>query len=337
MSRIAIDMMGSDKGPAPLAAAVKKYLAEKKDSSVLLFGDEKAIAPLFQDDPSKDRVKIINTTKVIPMEIKPLEFLRAKDSSMYQAIDAVRNGEADSVISAGSTGGLVTGATILLRTIPGVKRAALCSPFPTRKSGTPAIVLDIGANNYNTAEELYQFAIMGSAYEKAVFGKENPSVYLLSNGTEEGKGTDEIVGAYKLLKEKNFPGFGGNVEARNALDGTHDIILTPGFTGNIFLKSVEGMGRLMNDLIKDAFKKNFSTKLGYLFARKGFKDMKTALNYKQYGGAILLGINGLAVKAHGNSDEIGFHSALKVVDRMVEKDVLGKLKETFKDNTEQQA
>lgn len=328
MSTIAIDMMGSDNGPAALAEGIKRYLKEKPDTKVLLFGDKAELKPLFAD-VEKSRYEIEPTDTVIPMEIKPLEFLRARTSSMYQAILAVKEGKADGVLTAGSTGGFVTGATILLRNIEGVDRAALCTPFPTKKLNVPAVVLDVGANNYNTAEEVYQFALMGRIYHQAVFGSENPSLYLLSNGTEEGKGTEEVVGAYKLLKENKVPGFKGNVEARDALDGTHDILVTPGYAGNIFLKATEGMGKNMNDLIKEAFKHNFFTKIGYLFAHKGFAKMKETMNYRQYGGAILLGINGLAVKAHGNSDPLAFYCALKVVDRMIEKQVVKKVKEAF--------
>ena len=328
MPKIAIDMMGSDKGPESLAEGIKRYLKEKKDASVLLFGNKERLVPLFQD-VSKERYEIISTSSIIPMEVKPLDFLRAKNSSMYQAILAVKEGRADGVLTAGSTGGFVTGSTILLRNIEGVQRAALCSPFPTKKSKVPAVVLDIGASNVNTPEEIYQFGLMGRVFYEAVFAKKDPSVYLLSNGTEEGKGTEEIVKAYQLMKENHLPGFQGNVEARNALDGTHDIIVTPGYTGNIFLKSTEGMGKIMSDLIKEAFKKNLLTKIGYLFAHKGFVEMKAKMNYKQYGGAILLGIDGLAVKAHGNSDSFAFYCALKVVDEMIEKKVVPQLRELF--------
>ena len=328
MARIAIDMMGSDNGPSALAEGVKQYLKEKKDVTVLLFGDKGQLEPLF-NDVDKSRYEIVPTETILPMEIKPLEFLRARSSSMYQAILAVKEGKADGVLTAGSTGGFVTGSTILLRNIEGIERAALCTPFPTKKLNVPAVVLDVGANNYNTAEEVYQFALMGRIYYQAVFGKEEPSLYLLSNGTEEGKGTDEVVGAYKLLKENQTPGFKGNTEARDALDGTHDIIVTPGYAGNIFLKATEGMGKNMNDLIKQAFKRNIFSMLGYLLAHKGFSKMKETMNYRQYGGAILLGINGLAVKAHGNSDPLAFYCALKVVDRMIEKQVVEKVRAAF--------
>lgn len=243
MKKIAIDMMGSDSGPEILSQSVIHYLEKNKDVSFLLFGDEKVLQSLFENCPNKDRVEIFATQTIIPMEIKPLDFLRAKKSSMYQAINAVKEGKADAVLTAGSSGGFVTGSTILLRTIPGVLRAGLCSPFPTKKTGVPTVVLDIGANNYNTAEEVYQYGILGRIYAQNVLNVKNPGVWILSNGTEKGKGTDEVVEAYSLMEERNLPGFRGNVEARDVIDGNHDVVVSPGYAGNILLKSIEGMGK----------------------------------------------------------------------------------------------
>ncbi len=323
MKRIAIDMMGSDKGPKVLSGAVKKYLKEHDDVSFLLFGDEKELKEEFT---SVERVEIRPTTAIIPMEIQPLDFLRSKSSSMYQAIMAVKNHEADAVLSAGSTGGFLTGATIILKNIPGILRAGLCTPFPTAKEGKGTVILDVGANNKNTGEELYQFAVMGRIYAENVLSMKDPSVYTLSNGVEEGKGSEEIVEAYHLLKERNLPGFSGNVEARYALDGNHDVIVTSGFAGNIFLKSTEGMASIMNQMIKDSFKMNLLTKIGYLFSSKGFKRMKTTMNYKRFGGAILLGVDGIVVKAHGNSDEYAFYQAIGVCDNMIKVDIVNRIK-----------
>ena len=329
MVKIAVDMMGSDSGPETLVDSIKHYLKDYDDVSFLLFGDEKVLSELTKDCPDKDRIEIHNTTSIIPMEIKPLEFLRAKSSSMYQAISAVKEGLADGVLTAGSTGGFVTGATILLRTVEGVLRAGLCSPFPTRKASHPAVILDIGANNYDTEEEVYQFGIMGRLYYQHVLENQNPSVYILTNGAEEGKGTDEVVGAYRLMRERNLPGFKGNVEAREALDGSHDVIVTPGYPGNIFLKACEGVAKMMNDLIKESFKMNLLTKIGYLFSFKGFKRMRKTLDYRQYGGAILLGINGVCVKAHGNSNEYAFYHAIGVCKKMIDVKIVDKIKEEF--------
>lgn len=329
MTRIAIDMMGSDLGPEELAQAIRLYRSTHQDKHLVLFGDETKLKQLFSDD--SDDIEICGTESVIPMEIGPLDFLRQKNSSMYQAIMSLKSGYCDGMVSAGSTGGLVTGATILLKNIPGVKRAGLCTPFPTSKKGVPAVIMDVGANKSNTGEDIRGFALMGRIYATEVLGISHPKAYVLSNGTEEGKGADEVVEAYRLLKESGFPDFMGNVEARNVLDGEHDLIVTGGFVGNVYLKATEGMASLMNQMIKASFKRNLLTKIGYLLSSKGFKEMKETMNYRRYGGAILLGVNGVVVKAHGNSNAYAFSQAISVAERMIDCHIISKIEEEFHD------
>ena len=328
MKKIAVDMMGSDLGPEELKKGLLRFAKEYPDYSFILFGEKSKLDTLFA---SEDRFEIRNTSEVIPMEIDPMSFLRKKDSSMYQAITSVKDKKADGVISAGSTAGLVVGSTFLLKNIDGVSRAGLCSPFPTVDYSKPATILDIGASLINTKEDLLSFALRGRAYAKEVLKIEDPKVYLLSNGTEEGKGSKEGREAYQLFKEKNYLWFKGNCEAREALDGKHDVIITSGYAGNIFLKATEGMGKNMSSLIKKAFKKNIFTKIGYLFAKKGFDELSRTMDYKRFGGAIFLGVNGVVIKAHGNSDEYGFYSALKVCRNMIEADIVTKIKKQVQD------
>jgi glycerol-3-phosphate acyltransferase PlsX len=168
---------------------------------------------------------------------------------------------------------------------------------------------------------------MGSIFAKGIYGIETPKVYLLSNGAEEKKGTPELKEAHQTLKNSNYPGFMGNVEAREALNGEADVIVSGGFAGNIFLKGSEGIFVLMNNMIKRAFKRNIFTKIGYLLSKKGFEDMKTSLNYKTYGGAMLLGVNGVVVKAHGSSDGFSFSYALEVALKMAEADVVSLIRQ----------
>ncbi len=326
MIKIAIDAMGSDEGPEVLSEGVLNYLKDNKDVCFRIFGDEQILSNIYKD---VDRVEIVGTTEVIPMECKPLDFLRKRDSSMYKAIESVKAKECDAVVSAGSTGGFISGCTILLRNIPGVTRAGLAVPFPTYVKGKACLFLDVGANNVNTGMDLYGYAKMGRIYHKYVLDNEDPSIYVLTNGTEEGKGTDEVIEAYHLLKDSNFPGFKGNTEARNILDGNHDVVVCPGFAGNLALKSVEGTASLMNKLIHDAFNKNLATKIGYLFARGGVKDLKETMDYRKYGGAILLGINGCAVKSHGNANAYAFYNALRVSYDMAKADIVGHLRSEF--------
>ena len=328
MVKIAIDLMGSDLGEEELSKGVIDFMNKNNDTYFYLVGKKEKIEKIFSCQ-DKTKFEIINADKVIPMEIKPLDFLRAKTSSQYIAISLVKDGKADAVLSAGSTGGLVTGASLLLKNIDGISRGGIISPFPTAKFGKATVILDIGANNTNTSEDLYGFAKMGRLYSKEILGIENPSAYLLSNGTEEGKGTQEIVEAYKMLEERKFPNFKGNAEARNILDGEHDIIITPGFNGNILLKAVEGTASMMNQMIKNAFKTNLITKIGYLFSRKGFKNMKATMDYRKYGGAIFMGVNGVVVKAHGNSNAYAFYYGIDVAYKMVKSNIIEKIRKDF--------
>ena len=245
---------------------------------------------------------------------------------MMMAIKTLKDEGLDAVVSCGSTGGFLSAATINLKMIPGVKRAALVAPFPTQIKGKNVVILDIGANNENSPEELVQFALMGKLYSQSVYALEKPNVYLLSNGAEEGKGAPEVKEAYKLLKDSGFEGFKGNIEARYALNGDADVVVADGFTGNIFLKSTEGIAKIMSGMIKKSFKKNLWTKIGYLHVRKGIKEMSETLDYKNTGGAMLLGINGNVVKAHGSSDALAFYSALRVAKILAEKDVVSQIK-----------
>ena len=329
---IAIDMMGSDLGPVELSKSVIRFINENKDYDVLLFGDSKALISIFRDI-GKSQVTIIESSSVIPMEIKPLEFLRMKDSSMYMGISSIKEGRADAFISAGSTGGIVTGSVSLLRLIEGTTKAGIVTCIPTLKDN-PAIVMDIGANNSCLPEDFLSFAKMSTVLAKSIYKIDNPSIYLLSNGTEEGKGNEEVVNAYKLFKEKQVEGFKGNCEARDALDGDHHIIITSGFSGNIFLKSVEGTAKLFSTLLKKGFKKNIFTKIGYLFSKSAVNVVRNQFDYKKYGGAILLGVNGIVIKAHGNSDEKSFYSALKVTKDMIESKLLDKVKEEISNGTD---
>ena len=326
--KIAVDMMGSDLGPVELSSGVKTFLDKKQDVNLVLFGD----ASKLEDFKNNPRVEIVNTTEIVPMEVSPLEFLRMKDSSMIQALKrANMNQEIEGVVSAGSTGGFVTGATLILKNIPGVPRAGLTGPFPTKVKGKRTVILDIGASNHNTGEELVCFAKLGYLYSKLILENENPSVYLLSNGVEKGKGLEETTKADELLTNMNFHGYMGRCEAREVLDGEHDVIVTTGYPGNILLKTIEGTAKMMGSLLKQAFKKNLSTKMGYLLAKSGIQDMMKTMDSKELGGAMLLGVNKVAVKAHGNSNGYAFYNALNVAYKMISSGLIPAIKKEMED------
>ena len=321
--KIAVDAMGGDNGSKPIVEAIKEFKKENQDVEIVVFGKEEELFEL------SSITKIVNASEVVPMEAGALEVLRMKNSSMCKAISTMKEENYDAVVSCGSTGGFLSAATLILKTIPGVKRSALVTAFPTKIKGKKVVVLDVGASNDNSAEELRQFAYMGKAYNEALFNTKEPKTYLLSNGSEEHKGSPLVKETHKLLKEESFPGFMGNMEARDVLNGDADILVADGFSGNVLLKGMEGVAKMMSSMIKNNFKKNLWTKLGYLHVRKGFKDMSETMDYKSTGGAMLLGINGVVVKAHGNSDAYSFYSALKVAKLMVSYDVVNKIKEAL--------
>ena len=317
--RIGVDLTGGDNGSKPIVPAILEFLNKNSDVEITAFGNKEELKEL------EGKCEVVHAPDVIPMEAGPLEAMRMKNSSIYMMAQYAKEGKLDAMVSAGSTGGFLSLSTLILKTIPGVHRAAFVAPFPTKIKGKKVVILDIGASNENSPEELAQFAVMGSLYSKYILGVQEPKVFLLSNGTEEGKGSPNGKLAYKLLKDK--PGFMGNIEARNALSGEADVVVTDGFTGNVFLKSSEGMAKMMSSLMKSAFKRNLWSKIGYLHVRKGIKEMTETMDYKSTGGAMLLGINGVVVKAHGNSDTYAFGCALNVAKKLVEEKLMDKIKE----------
>ena len=321
MLKIVVDTMGGDAGSSICVDAIINFLKENSDCEVIAVGRKEELTKL------EGVCRIVDARDVVPMEAGALEVMRMKNSSMMVALKLLKEEQLDGIVSCGSTGGYLSAATITLKMIPGVKRAALISPFPTRIKGKKVVILDIGANNENTPEELVQFAHMGYHYVKGVFGNENPKTYLLSNGAEAMKGSPVVKEAHKLLLETNFPGFEGNIEARDVLKGDADVVVTDGFTGNVFLKGTEGVASMMSKMIKSAFKRNLWSKLGYLHVRKGMKEMSETMDYKSTGGAMLLGVNGVVVKAHGNSDAYSFKCAMNIVKKMAEANIVNKIKE----------
>ncbi|MBP5216310.1 MAG: phosphate acyltransferase PlsX [Bacilli bacterium] len=325
MITLALDMMGSDLGPEELAKGVALFEEKHGDSCRLILVGKKENLP-------EGKHEIVDAPDALPMETGAMDALRAKNSSMHRAVNLVKEGKAQGVVSCGATGAFLSIATVLLRKVPGIDRAAFVAPFPTKIKGKPVIILDVGASNENSAKELQQFALLGTLYARLIYGIEKPKTYLLSNGAEEGKGSPIVKEAYALLKEDPKINFQGNIEARETLEGEADVIVCDGFTGNILLKSTEGTAKLMSGFIKKAFKRNILSKIGYLFARKGFKEMTETMDYKNVGGAMLLGVNGVVVKAHGSSDGTAFYHSIEVAYRLLEKNLLEQIKQGLDQN-----
>ena len=320
--KFVIDMMGGDSGLEATIGATKEFIKRHPNVELFLIGDLNALET-FKDH---NNIHLVESKTVLKMDVDPLTALKEKDSSLMVAIETYLANNCDCLISAGSTGALLSAAIFKIKRIPGITRPCLITSFPTIKKNKKFVVCDLGANNSNTKEELLQFAKMGSIYYSIVYQEENPKVYLLSNGTEEEKGSPVSKEAYPLLKDCKSINFKGNIEARDPLYGDIDVLVSDGYTGNIFLKSVEGTAKVMSKMIKDAFKKNVLTMIGYLFSKKGINEIKEKMDYKNVGGALLMGVNGVVIKAHGSSDVRSFLSALENGYKLVEVDIVNKFK-----------
>jgi len=325
--KIAIDAMGGDFGPAPIIEGVVKALKQKNFTAYLV-GKEDEIKPLVPKE-FLDKVRFINSDDVIQMDESATEALKRKESTIYKSIELLKNNEVDAVVSAGHSGATMSLATLRLGRIKGIKRPAICTFMPTiKKSYT--IVLDVGANVDCSADNLFQFGLMGEVYAKVVLNKENVTLGLLSNGEEESKGNTVTKEAFKLLKDK-FPNFIGNVEGNDIFKGKTDVIITDGFIGNIVLKASEGAAETISRLIKDEINKSgILQKIGAFLLKPVFKGIKKATDYAEYGGAPLLGVNGCVIISHGKSNSKAIKNAIFQAVRYIENNVNEKIKESLK-------
>lgn len=316
---ISIDAMGGDFGPAVTVKAAAMALDKRSNLKFLLVGDECKIKDELQHFPALAEVsEILHTDKKIDSHEKPSVALRnSKGSSMRLAIEAVREGQAESVVSAGNTGALMAISKIILKPLPGISRPAIASIFPTMKGKT--VMLDLGANLTCDAEVLTQFAILGAVYARVVMGLSKPSVGLLNVGTEDQKGHEEVRQASRILGTVDFPGrYHGFIEGNDITAGTVDVVVTDGFTGNVALKTAEGVGKMTSHFMRDAFKSSPFAILGYLLASGAMKRLKERVDPRTYNGGMFLGLNGVCVKSHGGSDEVATMNAILTAARLVE-------------------
>lgn len=320
--KFVIDMMGGDNGLKATIPSMQEFIKKYSDVEYFLVGD---INKLSKFNNLKN-VHLVASETVLPMDADPLTALKETTSSLMISIKTFLENKCDALISAGSTGALLSASIFKIKRLPNITRPCLITSFPTVKSNKKFVVCDLGANAANTKEELNQFAIMGSLYYSIIYDEKNPRVYLLNNGTEEEKGNDLTKEAYALLSSNKSINFKGNIEAREPLFGDVDVLVTDGFTGNVFLKSVEGTAKAMSSMIKEAFKKNIFTMIGYLFSKSGINGIKNKMDYKNVGGALLLGVNGVVIKAHGSSDARSFSSALLNAYKLTKVDIVNKIK-----------
>jgi glycerol-3-phosphate acyltransferase PlsX len=312
---ISVDAMGGDHGPSvivPAVALAAKQL-EGRNLRYLLFGDEAQLRAELNRQPIAAAVcEVRHTERVIAMDEKPAQALRrGKGTSLWGAVEAVKEGQARAAVSAGNTGALMAISKLVLRMGGDLDRPAIVASWPTARGYTA--VLDVGANVTSDAEQLVEFAIMGEAFHRAVHGAEHPTIGLLNVGSEDVKGHEEVREAHRLLRETelglNYYGF---VEGDDIAKGTVDVVVTDGFTGNIALKTAEGTARFVAAAMRDAFTANWQTKLGALIAAPALRQLKARLDPSSVNGGPLLGLNGIVVKSHGGADARGFANALRV-------------------------
>lgn len=334
--KIILDAMGGDNAPdANIKGAIKAI--EKVNAEIILVGIEDVIRSKVKEFYGKeleeisDRLKIRNAAETIEMEDQPTVAIKhKKDSSMVVGFNMLKQDEGDVFISAGNSGALLAGATLLVGRIKGIDRPALAGILPAYKS--QLVLMDCGSNTHCKPVNLLQFAQMSTIYIRNTFGIERPAIGLLNIGTEETKGNDLVRESYNLLKEKAEEldiNFVGNVEGRDAFSGKIDAIIADGFTGNVFLKTTEGLGKFVKKSLKESFTNNIFSKIAAIPSLPAMKKFANTMDYKRYGGALFLGVKKPVVKAHGSSDERLFEYTIIQAEKFVENRAVGKMIEAF--------
>lgn len=309
--RIAVDAMGGDNAPDCVVDAVVEVI-NNTDAGIILCGKESLLREKLSGRKyDEERLEIVDCDDVISDHDEPVKAVKQKKTaSMVVCARLLAEGKADAMLSAGNTGALLASGLLIVGRIKGVMRPALATLLPTAKGGK--LLIDAGANTNCKPQVLAQFGVMGSLYMKKLMGIENPGVGLVANGAEEEKGTALVKDAHMLLKEADL-NFIGNIEGRDIMEGVADVMVTDGFTGNVILKTIEGMGAVINRNIKAIFKGNIINMLGALCVFGGLKRFKKSMDYREYGGAPILGLKKLVVKGHGSSDKKAILKALMLI------------------------
>ncbi|QPH85057.1 phosphate acyltransferase PlsX [Campylobacter concisus] len=305
MIRIAIDAMGGDFGADPIISGVIDALKET-EFKVVLVGDSNVIKPLIPQSYLKN-IEFLEASEVVSMADGATDALKRKDSTIYKAIELLKNKEVDAVVSAGHSGATMSLATLRIGRLKNISRPAIATLMPNSKESA-TLVLDVGANVDCRSEHLFQFAIMGEAYAKEILGRKEPKVGLLSNGEEESKGNEVSKEAFKLVSR--LDSFVGNAEGNQIFDGSIDVMVCDGFMGNILLKTSEGVADAIGKIIKKQIKKSPLAIAGSVLMRKVFKTLKKQVSYDEYGGAPLLGVNGCVIISHGKSNSKAIKNAI---------------------------
>ncbi len=306
MLKIAIDAMGGDFGPKPIIDGLVAALKKNNNFTAIAVGNKEELLSLIPKN-FLSHIEILDTNDVISMSDSATDALKRKESTIYKAIELVKTGDADAVVSAGHSGATMSLATLRIGRIKGVSRPAIATIMPTSESQN-TLVLDVGANVDSDAKNLFQFAIMGQAYAQDVLKLDEPILGLLSNGEEESKGNEVTKEAFKLLSD--IPTFAGNVEGNDVFKGTVDVVICDGFIGNILLKTAEGVADTIGKIIKNNLKRSLLSIAGAVLMRKVFKSLKVKVDYAEYGGAPLLGVKAPVIVAHGKSNAKAIQNAI---------------------------
>ena len=332
--RIAIDAMGGDEGVRVMIAGAALARHRHPDFSFLLVGDQTRIEAALENHPGlRAASEIQHVDGVVGSDEKPTQAIRkAKSTSMGQAIEAVKSGAASAAVSSGNTGALMAMSKIALRTIPGIDRPALAALLPTLEDND-LVMLDLGANTEADARNLVEFAVMGAAYSRILYGYDRPRVKLLNIGTEDMKGTEELRDAAAALsRADHLPlHFQGFTEADKLSRGEVDVVVSDGFSGNVALKAVEGAARFVTDLLRSAFSSSVRSKIGFLISRPATELLRHHLDPNNHNGAVFLGLNGIVVKSHGSADAKGVANAVAVAARLVEDSLIDRIGESLSD------
>ena len=323
---VSIDAMGGDDGPGVVVAALARAVQRHPLAKFLVHGDEAKLNPLFSKRQKLlEKVAIRHAQDRVSMEERPsIALRRGRNSSMWRAIESVKNKEAEAVLSAGNTGALMAMGMFHLGVLEGISRPAIAVVVPTRRG--ESVVLDVGANVQSDSEQLVDFAVMGEAFARAVINLERPTVGLLNVGSEDVKGNDAVKGAAHILRNVRLPmEFCGFVEGDDIAEGTVDVIVTDGFTGNVALKTAEGTARLISTYLRNALRRSFAARIGALLAAGALSALRRKLDPRAFGGGVFLGLNGVVVKAHGSSDALGFASAIDTAIDMAEAGIMNRI------------
>ena len=328
---LSIDAMGGDHAPLSILAGVELFARDHPAANFVLHGDKAVIAEHLNTFPAaKSASRVQHASEIVPMDAKPSQAMRKRGTSMWNAIASVKSGEASACVSAGNTGALMAVAHLQLRTMEGLHRPAITASWPTPKG--QCVVLDVGANVDSDPDQLVDFAIMGEAFARALYGVERPTIGLLNVGSEDVKGHEDIREAMRLLRlygaTLNLDVY-GFVEGNDISMGKTDVVVTDGFTGNIALKTAEGAARLVGGFLKEALTSGPFSILGALLASSGLKRLKNRMDPSSSNGGVFLGLNGLVIKSHGGTDARGFANAMRVAARLAASSYMSQVSESL--------